>query len=486
MRSPRRHAWLAIALAGSALLVWRTRDFGLLGLDTLPSIETSRFESWRQLVDLFGQRLMTTHNFYRPLLAVSIGTDHALHGLEARGYQLTSAAFFALCSLALGLVLRRLLGERAWVGPAFGVAAFVLFPRHLDVVPVVPRRGELMVGAFTLLALASQLAPRNLERGLPPLAPALWMLLAMASKDTGLVLWPLCPLAVLLCSSRTGGRARLAHALRAALPHAIVFAAFLALRTHVLGGIGGNQELTRFKNLGALPAMLGSSLARVLRPEHGEASAAGMVLAVGVAASCIALALLGVQRAPVSREARRRACVQGLALGLAWLLLLVGAYSLRGVWQPWYAFLLGLAGALALGALVELACSLGRAPASPATRVTARVAIAFLLASLAHRATRSPVLRPAPDWERETAAVEGFYEELARRIDAATPGSSVQVPALDDSRIPGVASGVLDVGPSTVRAWLRLTRPERSLRLVVNRKRPKVRAHEIVLVYWVS
>jgi hypothetical protein len=487
-------AWLAIALAGTALLLVRVRDFGLLGLDTLACIEKSRIRSWGDLAGAFDQRLMTTHNYYRPLLDLSIAWDHALWGLEASGYQLTSVACFGLTGVALGLLLARMLGPAARVGPALGVAALVLSPLHLEVVPVVPRRGELMVAAFTLLALWSQLEPRRLARARPPVVPALWMLLALGSKDTALALWPLCPLAVLLFSPRPGLGGRAACAVGAAVPHVVVFGAFLAQRTRVVGGIGGNPNQDGLANLRELPARLTDALGAALSGELGEPGALAGALALGAAVAVIGVLLFGLgrlparERAPVvdhgsepGTDAARRACLRAAALGITWMLVLALVYSFRGAWQSWYVFLLVVAWALVAGAAGELGVLLVRA--SGAARLVGGAALALLVALLALHASASPLFRSNDDWERETRAVEAFYAELGRRVDAAGPGEMIDVPALVETQAVGVASGVRDVSATSIRAWMRITHPGRGFRLV-KVPRPKWRIGDAVMLVY--
>src|SRR5207244_7232976 len=49
-----------------------------------------------------------TPGFYRPLVTASFAIDYALHGVDARGYGFTNLLLYVACTLALGLVARRL------------------------------------------------------------------------------------------------------------------------------------------------------------------------------------------------------------------------------------------------------------------------------------------------------------------------------------------------------------------------------------------
>src|SRR4029453_5624015 len=49
-----------------------------------------------------------TGNFFRPVVALSFGLDHALYGVWARGYGLTNLALYAGCVIAIYGVLRHL------------------------------------------------------------------------------------------------------------------------------------------------------------------------------------------------------------------------------------------------------------------------------------------------------------------------------------------------------------------------------------------
>jgi hypothetical protein len=180
-------------------------------------------------------------------------------------------------------------------------------------------------------------------------------------------------------------------------------------------------------------------------------------------------------------DAARRACLRAAALGITWMLVLALVYSFRGAWQSWYVFLLVVAWALVAGAAGELGVLLVRA--SGAARLVGGAALALLVALLALHASASPLFRSNDDWERETRAVEAFYAELGRRVDAAGPGEMIDVPALVETQAGGVASGVRDVSATSIRAWMRITHPGRGFRLV-KVPRPKWRIGDAVMLVY--
>jgi hypothetical protein len=294
---------------------------------------------------------------------------------------------------------------------------------------------------------------------------------------------------VLLFSPRPGLGGRAACAVGAAVPHVVVFGAFLAQRTRVVGGIGGNPNQDGLANLRELPARLTDALGAALSGELGEPGALAGALAIGAAVAAVGVLLFGLRRLPAREregdrpeaDAVRRACLRAAALGITGMLVLALVYSFRGAWQSWYVFLLVVAWSLVVGAAGELGALLVRA--SGRARLVGGAALALLVALLALHASASPLFRSNDDWERETRAVEAFYAELGRRVDAAGPGEMIDVPALVETQAVGVASGVRDVSATSIRAWMRITHPGRGFRLV-KVPRPKWRIGDAVMLVY--
>ena len=467
-----------------ALLAWQTLGYGLLGQDTYRILLTSRVTSGAELADLLGQRLMRTHNFYRPLFTLTIALDQALWGLEPLGYQLANVIFFAGCAATTGLVARRLGGRGARVAPLVAVAIFVLFPRHFEVLPVIARRPEMMAYSLALLGLWLQLSPRALAAERPRWLPALALLAAAASKDNGPVLAPLFPLAVFLASPRAGPAARLRHAARAALPHAVLLGAFLAVRSRIVVGLGGRtREL--LDQAAGIPANAARALDFLARPEPllEPTSVSTGLLAAFVATTGVALAL-GRSRGEGSAPDGDRHPERLVAVGALWVLLVTLSYALRGAVRSWYAFLPLGGWVLLLAGTAEHLLVL-RERGRGAARTAASLGAASLLAMVLWHARTSPVVYRYPEWRVRTAALERFHAELARRIEAAGPGSVVECPPPPakgerPSERPFIVQ--LDAVPlPALRSWAELTFPDLRIRFVPP-DRARVRRADTVVV----
>ena len=370
-------SWLlpaALCAAAAALAFSLSYPVALLGWDSYPLILTSRLASWQDVAETFTRPLMDDRysgGFYRPLLSLSFALDHALFGLAARGYQLTSALWFGACAGLLAIVIRRSVASHASLAAVAGALFFTLHPLQAEVFPVPPRRAELMCCAFLLLALALQRRSSGVS-----LAGAVATLAAVGSKETG-VLGPVLVFTWVVCNSPRPGRQRWVHALVAGLPHAIAVLLALGVRGMVLGGLGGHArsglELHPDRLLRATTLM-----GEWLIAPHRLAGFATVVTAVAAGAGLLCWWRL------VRREPREQIS-HGLApVALVWLAFLALSYSAAGRLEPWYMLLPAAGGALLLGSLVSLG---GRASAvaDSLTRWPARVTLGACALRPRHR-----------------------------------------------------------------------------------------------------
>ncbi len=105
---------------------------------------------------------------YQPLSWLSLSVDHALWGMDARGYHATNVLIHALAAVACVWTLRALLrcvpGDAASVAPrplgfaaAAGALFFAIHPQRVESVAWVTERRDVLSGLFTLLALGAYL-----------------------------------------------------------------------------------------------------------------------------------------------------------------------------------------------------------------------------------------------------------------------------------------------------------------------------------------
>jgi hypothetical protein len=322
-----------------------------------------------------------------------------------------------------------------------------------------------MVYAFTCLALWAQLSERALTARRPPWTPAVLALLAMGSKDNGVLVEPLCFLAVLLYSPRATLGARARHALRAMIPHAVVATLFLIARSAVVEGLGGGmQARDTWAYLLTWQEQVGAMLALLVWPERVlEPAALTSWLGAALAFALVVASAAGRRAGADTTRAPRAALI-----ACVWLLMLTLMYVAREVWRGWYVFQLVAPWVLLLAAAAEHLLGLARSQA-PVARRLAIFALAILATTLVWNARTSPLVHRYSEWTDQTADVNGFYAELARRIDAAALPALVEAPPLPVVHAQPPADRPFvqvtrNVRPNAIRAWLELYHPGVRLR----------------------
>jgi tetratricopeptide (TPR) repeat protein len=94
---------------------------------------------------------------YVPLTWLTLALDHALWGMNPRGYHATSVLLHAANAALVFLVARRLLAGLPLAGPAFAALAFGLHPLRAESVAWVTERRDVLSGCFVLLAFLAYL-----------------------------------------------------------------------------------------------------------------------------------------------------------------------------------------------------------------------------------------------------------------------------------------------------------------------------------------
>ena len=332
----------AIVLLGaaiSALLGRLTIPDALYGWDAYPLIAAARFESIGAFFGTFTEELMDGRypdgSFYRPVLHLMLGLEYAISGLEPSTFGIVDAAVAVLAALFVALCATRLGAPRIAAGLA---GAFVLLNPAADHVTwFMPRRPESLVVLFTSATLCAQLRPDEAGRPGKPhrsriALSFLLALLASSSKETGILVLPL---VLLLHALERGAKG----ALRASAPVAAAVLLFVAVRTAVLGGLGGHPE---------------SSLTNVADVFSHVRSQFALVL--GLSGATLALATVPIALAAAFGVARKDTRVATL-VPLVWLLGNLALSAVSGVQRPWYAYQI-----LAPVALIAAAGSTVRGP----------------------------------------------------------------------------------------------------------------------------
>jgi hypothetical protein len=356
-------ALAAVAVAAAFLLGRLSIPAELYGWDSYPLIAASKFDSMGAFFGTFAEELMDGRypagSFYRPVLHLMLGVEHAVGGLSPTIYGATDVAVAALAAILVGVSALRM-GLHP-LGAALALAFVILNPVADNVVWFMPRRPESLSLLFIAAALALQ-RPGEAVRGLRLLGTFVAALLAVGSKESGVLVVPL--LLVLHASQTTPVRA-----LRHTLPAIAAVALVLLARTAVLGGMGGHPE-SSFSNLG----QVGGFALGQLRIAFG-ASGAGSQLLWILAPFAAGIVLLLARRGVPSFRA-------GLWVPLTWLAGNFALSALSGVERDWYAYQtlapIGLLGAAIISA------ALSTDEGTPTARKTAGIALALgVAASLA-------------------------------------------------------------------------------------------------------
>ena len=180
--------------------------------------------------------------FYRPLWRGSFFVDIVLFGAEPLLSRLLSLVLHLANALLLCALYTRLLDNRA---VAFlGAALFAVYPGHIEAVVWVAARNDLMSLFFTLSALnvyAHALQAR--ERPGTRAATILLLVAALCSKESALLCVPAISL-LYWQSLRSDGsvQARILRTLAATWWAWAVLAAFIGLRTWIVGGLTGGYS----------------------------------------------------------------------------------------------------------------------------------------------------------------------------------------------------------------------------------------------------
>lgn len=456
---------LAIPGAIAAMLVFlRTRGYGMLGYDTYPILVSSRIDSWSDFTGTFTEPLMDgrfTGLFYRPLLNLSFALDNWIWGMDAVGYQLTNALLFGAGGFTVALLARRVAGPAVRCAPWVAALVFLTHPLAIEVLPVPARRPELLCVLFLTAALARiprSPAERTIRRGLEV---GLFTLLAIASKETGLLAPGLAFALSFLSPQAAAFFVRAKRAILDALPCLAVALLMIAARWPVLGGLGGHPETGSSVPLGGLIEALHAIVRSLAAPTGAiPATATTILLGVGLA-GCVVAAVM-------TRRRGHTAALRLTSFGALWILSMWIVFAGAGRIAPWYLLIPSVGWALLLAAAAAIA-ETALSSRALAIRAVAGIAAMALTVLLAWQAFFSPCLRGYPEWSLATEAHETFLGELATKINASGDGSAIEAPPLprwvqpanDGARLSGGAI----LTDYSVQAWADLVYEERNVQV---------------------
>lgn len=440
--------WWALVFSGALALAWaayrQVLGLPLLGFDSYPLIAAAKVESFSDLWGLLSEELMdgryTDGSFYRPVTHAAFALDHALHGMDPRGYHLSDLVYLAATATAVAAAGVRLLGP-GFRGAALAAAGtLLLHPLVMEVVPAPPRRADVLALLFTALLLAR--APRS-SGGARAGSSAALAALAVGAKETG-ALAPLLLLALLVLEARQQRRP-IGAAIGRAFPAFGGLALVLAGRMTVLGGLGGHAE-SGLPSAGELAALAPDYAIRVLYPQPWLGASPALRYIVFALLAALVLGAAAIARSESSTRV-------GLTMLGLWTLALLAISLLSGRVHDWYAFAFLAPYGLLLGSLLRQGVRALRARRWP-TAVAATAPVLVLLGS--HLAT-SHAVRPYRNVLQAGRLAEESYAYFDRLLADGSPGKIFQVnpwvPVLPAHSDQSEVRGLFLFAPYTLQAY---------------------------------
>jgi tetratricopeptide (TPR) repeat protein len=177
-----------------------------------------------------GESGTLTGGRYRPLELVLFAVEKELFGNVAAVYHFFNVFYFTLTCIVLLVLLRRHLLPGRPVLSFIAVLLFVAHPIHTEAVANVKSRDEILSLLFLLLTLLSLLHFIRTRQAWARALALLSYLLALFSKENGLVFVALIPLTLYFFANQ-----RLKQVLRQSAPFWLVAAVYLLVRLSIVG-----------------------------------------------------------------------------------------------------------------------------------------------------------------------------------------------------------------------------------------------------------
>ena len=459
---------LGLGLSALALWVyWPIFDLALLGWDTWPMILTARVQSWSDLWGCVSESMMDGRyphgEYYRPVTNLFFALDHALGGLDPRTYHRTDwLIHLANTLLMAGLAARLFRGRHGLRIAAVAGVLFCLHPIHMELITAPPRRADMLCLLFTLACLLSQSLPSRDSGARGRWMGALFAFLAVGSKETGVVVLPVA-FAWHTCFVQGPCTLpeRLRRGARLTVPVLIGVGVLLAVRTLVLGGLGGPLPIAELEPVGRIE-LFGNLIERTVLPmPFWEWSSVYLPL---VAAGWLVAGAIRLSRAPQAGEPEDRQAPNARSvvafLGL-WSLAVFGITSFADQVRDWYALLLSAPVVLAIARGLTADRSQWRT-SGPWLAIFPVVALVIIL--------RGWPLEPSPRLQAMSILAQQDLERLEEGVLSTPEGAFLRLnpwhpmlsPASDGTGVRSLYSAF----DYSLQAWCELRWPERSIEVI--------------------
>ncbi len=463
----------ALLLSAVFLLYHEFLDYSQLGHDSYPIIIASRIESVADFAGTFTEELMDgrypSGHFYRPVLNLSIAIDYALWDLRPFGYHLTDLLLLAGCAIGMAMLFRSAASVSGrhmltLLTALFVGLFFLVHPVHLNIAPVPPRRADMLALFFTIAVL---LAARSNSAAWRRIAPPIFTLLAVGSKETGAIAPFLLFFSLLIVEPDTPGK-RITRAFRASLPSFLMLLPFLAARQAVIGGLGGHMGVSGpMEDHGVTPFAAAAFAMRILREFQRATFYPYPIFAPLVPGPIVRWAILAILSLGSIQLLWGRRSGRLAMLAFFWMICGWSIHGFSGSISPWYTLHTVAPYSLLAGVLI-LESVVAFQGASVIRKGVASVLVLLLAGSFWLNGKGSPLFQFRSEWGDLTRLTEQFTADLSREIDNADPGETIVVYGLPFGVRPRPGSPIhIAAGMTTytVKAWCELTRPGKKIRV---------------------
>jgi len=183
--------------------------------------------------------------FFRPLVNLTFLGEYHVFGFNPTAYRLINFAMHFLCVFAIYSFVKNLSG-RKWLAAASGTI-FLVHPGTVVAIGMIVARCDIMACLFSILALnAAFLLSRKKEASKKAFLPALFFLLAVCSKELGMINILTLPMMYFLWPGRKSCRRNTIAFLTSLV---LVLVLYLASRLLIFGDIGGYGSYTAMRNI---------------------------------------------------------------------------------------------------------------------------------------------------------------------------------------------------------------------------------------------
>jgi hypothetical protein len=467
-------------------------SYWFTGVDIFPLILSNRLESALDIPKLFTQEFLSAYGAedvagsvgVRPVGQISFALDYWVWKLNPFGYHLTDLVLHTL-NAVLVLLLVRQLKLRQWL--PIGVISSLLFglhPLHSRTVTVMPIRFDLLMCAFTLLALIMLLRYLQFGKTRALVAVFAFMVLALGAKATAILLFPLVILTALLMREEKSSKSVPALI----IVSGVLLAAYLIHRGWVIGNLGG-YPIAEVGVLDSLMEVSAGFFKLLIDPVSflaasmpGTLGTKVLVGAFGVA--LVLLVCVGVPhylfklRIPpfLFIEERVSADLKAVVVLGMWLLgflsLYIGIHVLSGMFQPWYIYtpaaffcIILTTVTLNVGRLAWETVIESRKYFSTALIVVTVIPLALIVSSLAF--VSSGIRERFSEWAAAGDLGRRYLEELQSAVSRVPDGATIFLLNLPQgiacSRGPCAVCCTFVFEEYSVDSWVKLAMPERDL-----------------------